>query len=52
MKVLRKITCNSSEDKVRGSIIREECEIESQNKWINNRGAKWNENIVWRVTDE
>ena len=37
MKVLRKITGKSLRDKIRSTVIREECKIEPINLWINDR---------------
>ena len=32
-------------EKIRSSVIREECEIESINLWINDRRLNWNNHI-------
>ena len=52
MKVLRKIVGKTKVDKIRSQQIRESCDIQTINEWVEVRKREWDQNVKeWILRD-
>ena len=52
MKLLRKLVCKTKIDRIRSQQIRESCDIQLINKWVDRRRRKWDEHVITRMDAE